>query len=341
MDKNFNRVYIGYTVYSLYLYLLYSTEEEIGDTFFFFGEGINGNIRDRFENSHYFNNAMYENKNMFSRFIYRIRLRNQSHKKWPFLKNAQLFAQDHFFFSAALIADRRYTLIEDAPNVFLRHRKAINKQKKTFLHLVYLAKRIFHKVIENSFSGEMGENAQCESVLMTNIESDVILRDKRLIQVNEMEYWNKATESKKDIILAVYNITREDIQQLRNRKIIVFTQNFATLGFLPEQELIDLYSECLSKYPSDEIIIKKHAFDTVDYQKYFPDAYIFDKIVPMQLLNLLEIRYETAVTICSSAVLSFPYDIHIDWIGTEGNAKLLAAVGKQELEAYYANSKAQ
>ena len=334
MNHTFKRVYIGYTVYSLYLYLLFSTEDEINNTFFFFGEGIDKNIRDRFENKYYFNNAQYENRNLFSRFIYRIRLRHQSHKKWPFLADAQLFAQDHFFFSAALIAKRNYTLIEEAPNVFLRHRGYINKQKRTFLQIVYFAKKIFRHWIENSFTGDMGDNAQCQSVLMTNIESDSILKNKQLIQVNELEYWNKASESKRNLILSVFNITAEDVQQLRKRNIIVFTQNFATLGFLPEQELIDLYAGRLSKYSPDNILIKKHAFDKVDYKKYFPEAYIFDKIVPMQLINLLGVRYETAVTICSSAVLSFPYDIQIDWIGTEGNAKLFAAVGKQELEAY-------
>jgi len=335
MNKKFNRVYIGYTVYSLYLYLLYSTEEEINDTFFFFGEGIDTNIRDKFENKYYFSNTSYDNKNVFSRFIYRIRLRYQSRKKWPFLTNAQLYAQDHFFFSSPLIANRNYTLIEDAPNVFLRHRSNINRQKKTFLQVVSAAKKFYRKFIENSISGDMGDNVQCKSVLMTNIESDSILKDKQLIQVNETEYWNNSPESKKNNILTTYNITEEDLLQLSRRKIIVFTQNFASLGFLPEQELVDVYAERLNKYPPDEIIIKRHAYDRVDYHKYFPDAYVFDKIVPMQLLNLLNIRYETAVTICSSAVLSFPYDIQVDWIGTEGNAKLFAALGKQELEAYY------
>jgi len=334
MKPDFKRVYIGYTVYSLYLYLLYSTEEEINDTFFFFGEGIDKRIRDKFKNQYFFSNTLYEPKNIFARLLYRIRLRYQSHKKWPFLKDAQIFAQDQFFFCAALIAKRDYTLIEDAPNVFLRHRGSINKQRKTYLHIVYVAKKIFHKLIENSFSGEMGENSQCKSFLMTNMESDPILQGKELIQVVEIEYWNKAPETKKNKILAVFSITSEDLAQLKKRKVIVFTQNFASLGFLPEQELVDIYAERIAKYPLDDVIIKKHAFDWVDYRKYFPDAYVFDKIVPMQLLNLLGIRYDTAVTICSSAVLSFPYDIRIDWIGTEGNPKLFAAIGKHELEAY-------
>jgi len=335
MKTDFKRVYIGYTIYSLYLYLLYSTEDEINQTFFFFGEGIDKCFRDQFENQTYFSNELYESKNVVSRLWYRIRLRYQSRKKWPFLKDAQLFAQDQFYFCAALIAKRDYTLIEDAPNVFLRHRGSINQQRKTRLQVVYVLKKIFHRFFENSFSGEMGENAQCKAVLMTNIESDPILEGKELIQVAETEYWMNAPESKKNKILSVFSITPEDLEQLQKRKVIVFTQNYASLGYLPEQELIDMYAERIAKYPSDQIIIKRHAFDRVDYRKYFPDTFVFDKIVPMQLLNLLDIRYEAAITICSSAVLSFPYDIQIEWIGTEGNPKLLAAIGKHDLAAYY------
>jgi len=339
MKTDFNRVYIGYTVYSLYLYLLYSTEEEINNTFFFLGEGIDKGMRNKLENKYYFSNEVYEKKNIFSRYIYRVRLRYQSRKKWPFLKDARLFAQDHFFFCGALIAKRNYTLIEDAPNVFLRHRGNINKQRNTVKEFIYKMDNLFRKWIENSYYLPMGDNSQCKSVLMTNIESDPILDGKELIQVIETKYWNAATETKRDKILAVFNITSEDLVQLSKRKVIVFTQNFASLGFLPEQELVDVYNERIAKYPSDDIIIKKHALDRVDYRRYFPNAYVFDKIVPMQLLNLLDIRYETAVTICSSAVLSFSYDIQIDWIGTNGNPKLFAAMGKQDLEAYYNNSK--
>lgn len=339
MKKDFNRVYIGYTVYSLYLYLLYSTEEEIDNTFFFIGEGIHKSICEKLENKHYFSDDLYEPKNKISGLFYRICLRYQSRRKWSFLTKSQIFAQDHFFFSAALIGKRNYTLIEDAPNVFLRHRDGLNKIKKTPAQIIFDLNNLFRKFIENSYSGPMGDNAQCRSVLMTNIESDPILSNKQIIQVNETEYWRRSSEAKKNKILTVFNITPEDLIQLKKRKVIVFTQNFASLGFLPEEELVDVYAERISKYPPDEIIIKKHALDRVDYRKYFPSAYVFDKNVPMQLLNLLDIRYETAITICSSAVLSFPYEINIDWIGTTGNANLFAALGKHELEAYFNNSK--
>ena len=92
----------------------------------------------------------------------------------------------------------------------------------------------------------------------------------------------------------------------------------------------------ITNIESDLILTGKqlihHPLDKIQYQKYYPEAYVFDKIVPMQLLNLLDIRYDTVITICSSAAFSFSYDINIDWIGTESNPKLLVALGKQELK---------
>jgi len=329
MNKSFNRVYIGYTAYSLYLYLLYSSIEEIKETFFFIGEGIHENIRNKLQNKYYFSSKEYDEKNPLSQLIYRIRLRLNSRTKWPFLKTAQIFAQDHFFYSRGLIGKREYTLIEDAPNIFSCNRAILNRLKYPKADLM---KSLIFKILENSYAGEIGDNIQCKAVLITNIESDPILNNKQLIQINEVKCWNQSPESKQNEILSIFNITSEDLIQLRTRKVILLTQNFATLGYVFEQELVDIYSERLEKYSQDNIIIKNHPLDKVQYRKYFPAAFIFDKIVPMQLLNLLEIRYETVVTICSSAVFSFPYDLQIDWIGTENNPKLFAALGKQELK---------
>ena len=329
MNKDFNRVYIGYTAYSLYLYLLYSSIEEIRETFFFVGEGIPENVRNQLQNKYYFSNSEYEKKHHLARLLFRIRLRCTSRRKWSFLKTAQIFAQDHFFYSRGLIGKREYTLIEDAPNIFSCNRAILNRLKYPKAVLI---KCMLLKIMENSYGGEIGDNNLCKAVLITNIESDPILTDKQLIQVDEVQCWNQSPEAKQKEILSVFNMTSEDIIQLKKRKIILLTQNFATLSYVSEQELVDIYYERLKKYPQDSIVIKNHPLDRVQYQKYYPEAYIFDKVVPMQLLNLLDIKYNTVVTICSSAAFSFPYNINIDWIGTNGNSKLFAALGKQELK---------
>jgi len=329
MKSNSKRVYIGYTTYSLYLYLLYSSLEEIKETFFFVGEGIHESIRSQLQNKYYFSDRGYEKKHPLFRLIYRIRLRCMSRKKWPFLKIAQIFAQDHFYYSRALIGKREYTLIEDAPNIFSYNRAILNRLKHP--KAVFL-KGLLFRILENSYNGEIGNNNFCKAVLITNIESDPILTGKQLIQVHELQCWNQAPKAKQTEILTIFNITPEDLIQLKKRKVILLSQNFATLGYVSEQELVDIYAERLKNYSQDDIVIKKHPLDKVQYQKYFSEAFVFDKVVPMQLMNLLDVRYDIVVTICSSAAFSFPYEIHIEWIGTETNPNLFAALGKQELK---------
>ena len=334
VNKYYNRVYIGYTTYSLYLYLLFSSLEEIKETFFFVGEGIHESIRNQLHNKYYFSDGEYEKKRPLSRIIHRVRLRLNSRRKWPFLKTAQIFAQDHFYYSRGLIGRRKYTLIEDAPNIFTCHRDRLNRLNFSKTATVFL-KSLLYQILENSFNREFGDNGFCNAVLITNMESDSILTGKQLIQVHDVQCWNQAIETKQTEILSVFNISSSDLIQLKKRKVILLTQNFATLGYVSEQELVGIYAERLKKYSQDDIVIKNHPLDKVQYQKYFPEVYVFDKVVPMQLMNLLNIRYDTVVTICSSAVFSFPYDIHIDWIGTESNPKLFAALGKQELKVHF------
>jgi hypothetical protein len=51
----------------------------------------------------------------------------------------------------------------------------------------------------------------------------------------------------------------------------------------------------------------------------------------MQLLNLLGVKFAKAVAISSSSILSFPYEIEKDWIGTKIHPKLEAALGDIKL----------
>jgi hypothetical protein len=56
---------------------------------------------------------------------------------------------------------------------------------------------------------------------------------------------------------------------------------------------------------------------------------VFEKPVPMHLFNLLGARFKKAITVFSSTVASFDYNIEIDWYGTEISEPLLNKFGIQ------------
>lgn len=51
----------------------------------------------------------------------------------------------------------------------------------------------------------------------------------------------------------------------------------------------------------------------------------------MQLIDIMGIKFEKAVTVSSTAVLSFHYEIEIDWIGTTYNKTLFDYYGDSPL----------
>jgi hypothetical protein len=57
---------------------------------------------------------------------------------------------------------------------------------------------------------------------------------------------------------------------------------------------------------------------------------VFEKPIPMHLFNLLGVRFKKAITVFSSTVVSFDYNIEIDWYGTEISKALVDKFGIQK-----------
>ena len=315
---NISRIYIVGTVYSLFLYLLASDEKDIEKTFFFYGSGIKKRMLQKFPNKHYFNLS----KHMWKKRLLRIYLRLFARLKWNFLKSLPIFAQDHLTFASSLIGKREYVYIEDGPNnvpnaydtpLFKKHIKKGNK--------------ILKFLFGNVFLKPYGSNNQCKKMILTNHYKS----DKEIMLIDIKQEWEKASESKKNLILSVFDISFNDSIFTEKRPVALFTSPFVTDEIITEKEQIEIYESVLEKYSQKEIVIKSHPRDNIDYKRYFPDIEVFSKPVPMQLLDCMGLRFEKAVTISSSSVLSIPYPIDIEWIGNECHPNLLAEYGSVKL----------
>lgn len=320
--NNYSRVCIVATVYTLFLYLLYSKDDEIKNTFFFFGDGIPLSVRKKF--NHYF--YLKRPEKIWARRFFRIFLNFFSHFRWSFLKSAKIYGQDHLWFSSGIIGKRDYVLLEDAPFIMSRYYKSVLRKNE-------MRNRTGMKGVLNCllfgyiFRRRHGENNQCIEVILSQEDYSPIL-ERKLIHIRTLdELWRDSSTSKKNEILLLFDISPEDIIFKGNKSIIVFTQPFSFDNCINEQEQVDLYRDILKNYNKNEVLLKVHPRDNIDYRKYFPDIAIFDKPVPMQLFDLMGAKFKKAVTICSTAVLSFPYEIEIDWIGTICNKTLFAFYG--------------
>jgi len=318
------RVCIVETVYCLLLYLLYSTKEEIENTCFFIGDVL----QPLFSGKKFHFYAFKRRDNTFLRMIFKISLRCFSCFRWNFLKTAKIFGQDHIQFFSGLAGNRKYTLLEDSATVFSSYFNTVFYKKNKQLRESWkgnMLKLLYGK----TFAWEFGQSNQCENIILTK-ESDLKFLGNRQTTLFDLEkFWQNASKEKQELILNLFDLDLSESFFSNPKNIIIFTQPFyVDIPGFSKQEQIDLYREVVEDYPQNEIVIKVHPRDKINYHTYFPDTEIFNKPIPMQLISLLGVRFEKAVTFSSSSVLSFPYEIEVKKIGISSNKKLEEFFGK-------------
>lgn len=322
-----SRVCIVDTVYTLFFYYLNYSIDEISRTFFFVSEGFPNSIKDKLPQYHFFR----KRKSFFLRFLFRIRLRFFSRLQWSFLRKKPIYGLDHLTFSSGIIGKRKYILLEDAPRIASFYYNSPNYKNNLRQRSSKIVCFFIDALFGSVFFRPFGDNSQCEQIIFSTKDIVPALSEKN-IQINTLEQlWENSSKEKKDLILRLFDINKEDMDFLSTKSIILFTQTYFIDNILSEEEQVGIYDEIIKRYPSEEILLKVHPRDPINYSSYFPNIAIFDKILPNQLLNLLGIKFKKAVAISSTAVLSFPYEIEIDWIGTKIHPKLLTAIGDIKL----------
>lgn len=322
------RVCISDSVHSLLLYLLISTEDEIKQTFFFFQDGIHESIRKKFPH-HYWMEVLPLNKTKYGYLrllIKQIQLNLFCRMKWSFLKTAEIYALDFLHIAPPLIGRRNYIHIADGPNCFssiISHPNYIRATGK---------KRIrtqFRRMLVGYLWGQgYGLANTCKTIISTTPDRLPEHEGKENITISLEDLWSSASEEKKKYIFHIFDITEEELKEMRNRNTILLTQQLATEGTLMEEELIVIYRELLKGISEKELVIKRHPRDRVDYHKYFPKAFYYDKFAPMQILALAGITFETAVTIFSSSVYAFGEKTKIIRCGTSVHPNIEKVYGK-------------
>lgn len=128
------------------------------------------------------------------------------------------------------------------------------------------------------------------------------LKNKSIV-ISIEDLWNKKNKVEKKQLLSIFDFDYDDMIQLINtgRNIIVFTRNYSTIGKCSLQEHLDMYREVISNYNQNQVIIKPHPNDNVNYQAYFPTCCILPTKLPAELLHLCSIPIKTVVSIDASS----------------------------------------
>lgn len=300
--------------FPLFFYLLYASEEMLDNTSFYVG----GNLQ-----SCHLSNKVFVPKPKYYTKWGLIRYRLSCLKYRPQLKKTKIIAQDHLYFSAPLIDNLPYTVIEDCPGFFtvLHTRHYHPYQPKGF------KEKIYFRLIGRIYNRYAGYNPYCQNRIVST-ERDHQLFDS-LHLPNEcydlQQLWDDASESRKERIIEVFNL--RNLSQIANRSVIIFSQPFMQDCHYSEQEVIDLFRPFIEKYGAEDILVKLHPRDTFDYKKAFPGIETLITKAPQQFLTLMGLKFKTAITVCSSAVSSMDANTEIIWLGAEIDPRIVKAYG--------------
>ena len=319
--NSFNRLCVLDTPYSLLVYLVYSSEDDIKNTFFVFGKNMSKGL-EKYINVYYITETQsLLNKRTFRWLYYRY----IKYFKLPIInKGTTLFCHDHLPFSSVIISNNNYTMIEDSPDICSNYingkmHERILKSRKS------IKNKLYNFLYGNLYDKVFAENAQCDSILMTKKDCAKYISNKKHIVFSLQEYWDKSSSEKKELILRIFNVNDTDISIMRKYKTILFTQPLTDI--ISENRQKKVFSYILSHYSPNEILIKVHPRDKINYKELFPKYSVFKKQIPSQIIDLLDIKFDRVVTCFSTAVTMFNYPIKIDWYGTEIDDELFKKVG--------------
>lgn len=310
------------TVYSLLLYLLISDIKSIKKTTFYIGSTI-------LEFSSVLPNVItLTNKDFITTDKNKLNgLRKKYRRELLKIYFSDVYAQDHLAFAPLFIGWNRYTLLEDAPSVYKRYKEV--KFLKPLLIKPWKTRLFFDLYAGPTYGKYLGTNKFCKKILYTeksDISSD-LFKGKKASYVNLFELWENSDVVKKDYIKKVYSIDKDLLDRFCDKKVIIFSQPLQEDCGLTDEEMVDVYSPYIETYKPMGVVIKVHPRDKFDYVKYFPSVSVVCNKAPMQLLNLMGLVFDVAITVCSTAVSAMPKETQIIWIGTGVNEKIVKVYG--------------
>ena len=320
--QTFHRVCSVGSPYALFLYLCDSTMEQIKDTMFIYSPfGENRLHLDCFQ-GHYICDSNY----LWTGF--KAWLSKQPHIAWlPYLyeylfhcphlqESDELYAQDFTSFGTYLCA-HDYILIETVPHCFTAWAKEYHKEYRNRRQLRASKSYSLQRLMKGGNVGySRGDSPHCKGLLLTVNDDAEYLRHVPRKIIHPIEMWQTFSEEKKALILHIFGTTKEDIEQLKSKSIVIYTQPLYP-DFISEDDYIDILKRLVAKYPKDQVVIKTHPREKVDMKELFPDVMVFDEPLPAQIIDAEGVRFKKVVTFYSSSVCNLSYPVDIDWYGTD------------------------
>lgn len=314
--KDVNSVYFVASTYSLLLYYMVYGRKQFEKTFFFVSDAISIDVQKKMKYVHYFSCNKFNTLGHFRQILYKIWIYRFSDLKWPFIKSVKFYGGDHLWFSPGILKDRQIIVFEDG---------LANYNFKTMERTLSFKRKWLYKFLYGPLmcEGEYGLSKQVSKLYLTGIRPiHMGIKDKvEIIDVKKL--WDNCDQ---EYIIQLFDFTQDDINLIRSKKVLLLSQPFNVV--IGDQGLVDVYMKVLSNYMVEDVLIKTHPRDTLDYSKYFPGVTIFTKKVPAEFLAFIGCNFTDVYTINSTSVFSFPKNINIHYLGYKCHSGLIQKYGE-------------
>lgn len=319
--------------YPLLEFLLMDSENDLNETFFFFGRGVPKDVAKNFKNSWHLN-TYFKKKNKFTKYfeMYFLYKNLEKFLKKEKLENKDMYMQDDVSYSQFFL--------NHIDNCFLLENGLANYDLKVLENAQRITKKKTIKIYRDKFLKRskynykiFGLSERIKKIYLTGIaEVPEIIKGKTEI-VDIKEKWENLSTIKKEKILSMFNFKLLNSEKLKEKRLLI-TQPLSEDGIVTEKEKIDMYKEIIKDYSLEDIVIKKHPREKTNYENVFPEAYIIKEQFPLEILMLLRVPFKEVITLFSTAALNFKGVVNVNFVGTEKYKKLEKEYGKKE-SVYY------
>lgn len=252
----------------------------------------------------------------------RIKLRSKT-KEY----NVKAYGHGHLLFSFPLYEYPNSALIEDGIGNYaeLPEYKEFSPVKK------FIFNKIFGKYIRKPMDG-FGTHPNITEIYLTKKQGfSESIKDK--VIVNELDkLTNSINPEQKNKILKMFNVD-EIANNIKETDVLLLTEPFTESFELTLEEELNIYKDIISKHDPENIIIKPHPRETKDYTKYFPDIRVITIPFPLELFNLMDVKFKKIITIHSSAALNFK-DVEVEFYEGEINNERVN-IGREQVKKQY------
>lgn len=321
------------TIYSLFVCLL--LENDLDRNFYFFSSKFSKSIAKNIKNKIVIKEKRslriidYILGAIFFRIIKLIFFKKIKNKDF-YICDKGKYAQ-YFFnnYEAKFILVEDGTMnynIQDLEKAIAKSKIKLNFSKKLRKNFVYGVKKIYPS---------LGISEKIQKIILTGILPIPEIIKSKVELINLENKWKKLSKEKQEKILEIFNINLHEIKNLENskNKILLLTQPLSEDEIIDEKEKINMYKEILKEREIKEIFIKEHPREETNYIFEFKDikVNIISKEFPIEVLLLLDIKFDKVITIFSTAALNFKEKSKIEFIGTKKYPKLKEKFGIIEI----------